>query len=161
MNGVGWGSIMSTCVCLGVCVNIPEWWEVRTPSSALPSSMMLSFRALWPSTLSLKLCNTHRHTWTQKSSVCSSEEQKNDTLTGEEVIYIPGLCESIDKKQTNHSESWQVLHTLMSSTCMICQRERQQTGNSGLRRRTIRRSLMWRSSVNIFFPLKKKSNKGK
>lgn len=51
------------------------------------------------------LQHTHRHTWTQKSSVCSSEEQKNDTLTGEEVIYIPGLCESIDKKQTNHSES--------------------------------------------------------
>lgn len=43
------------CVCVGEREKVPDWWEVMTRSSALPSSITLSFRALWPSTFSLKL----------------------------------------------------------------------------------------------------------
>lgn len=48
------------CVCVGEREKVPDWWEVMTRSSALPSSITLSFRALWPSTFSLKLWNTQR-----------------------------------------------------------------------------------------------------
>lgn len=43
------------CVCVCKTERIPDWWEVMTGSSALPSSIILSFSVLWLSTLSLKL----------------------------------------------------------------------------------------------------------
>lgn len=51
---------VTECVCVCVWENIPDWWEVMTESSALPSSIILSFRTLWLSTFSLKLWNTQR-----------------------------------------------------------------------------------------------------
>ena len=56
MNGTElWLRYGHLCVCVGEREKVPDWWEVMTRSSALPSSITLSFRALWPSTFSLKL----------------------------------------------------------------------------------------------------------
>lgn len=92
-----WNRVGATCVRLIV----PDWWEVMTASSALPSSIMLSFRALWLSTLSLKLWNTHR----SPSSFVLVQSLLNWGLCFKRAVFFPHCSFCTDVNMLNEAET--------------------------------------------------------